>query len=76
LASPRAADRRGSHVSIAHPDGEQLQAALCERGVIGDFRRPDLLRLGLSPLTTRFTEVFDGLACVRDVARRLGGTRP
>jgi kynureninase len=67
VASPRDRERRGNHVAIAHPDGERLQAALRANGVIGDFRRPDLIRLGFSPLTTRFTEVFDGLCCLRDL---------
>jgi kynureninase len=67
LASPRAAERRGNHVAIGHRDGEALLAALRANGVIGDFRRPDLIRLGFSPLTTAFAEVFDGLACLRDL---------
>jgi kynureninase len=67
LGSPRVAQRRGNHVVVGHRDGEALQAALRARGVVGDFRRPDLVRLGFSPLTTRFAEVFDGLACLRDL---------
>jgi kynureninase len=69
LASPRDANRRGSHVSIGHPDGEKLESALRGRGVVGDFRRPDLIRLGFSPLMTRYTDVYDGLACLRDLVR-------
>ncbi len=67
LASPRDPQRRGNHVAIAHRDGERLQAAMRGNGVIGDFRRPDLVRLGFSPLTTRFSDVYDGLACLRDL---------
>jgi kynureninase len=67
VASPRDPQRRGNHVAIAHPDGERLQAAMRSNGVIGDFRRPDIVRLGFSPLTTRFSDVYDGLACLRDL---------
>lgn len=52
----------GGHVSIVHPDATDLQQRLAERGVIVDKRDPDVLRFGLSPLTTRFVDVHDGLA--------------
>ncbi len=61
LASPRAAGRRGSHITVGHPRAEQLTAELITAGVIPDFRRPDGIRLGLSPLSTRFVDVYDGL---------------
>jgi kynureninase len=67
LGSPRDADRRGSHVAIRHPDAERLTATLAERGVIVDFRRPDVLRLGLSPLTTTFAEVREAIVRLRDL---------
>ena len=53
------ARRRGSHVALVHPDARTLRAA-DRRGVVADFRTPDVIRLGLSPLTTRFTDVYDG----------------
>jgi len=65
LASPREAARRGAHVTLRHPDAEALVQALSDGGVIPDFRHPDGIRLGLAPLTTRFTDVFDGLASLR-----------
>ncbi|MGK6319147.1 kynureninase [Sphingomonas sp. DT-204] len=58
LASPRDPARRGSHISFAHPDGFAVMTALIERGVIGDFRGPDLLRFGFTPLYTGFEEVW------------------
>jgi kynureninase len=68
LSSPRAADRRGNHVSLAHPDAHRIGAALiAEAGVVPDIRPPDLLRLGPSPLAGRFVEVWDGLARTRDL---------
>ncbi|UGS35276.1 kynureninase [Capillimicrobium parvum] len=65
LASPRDPARRGAHVALAHPRARELCARLARHGVITDFRTPDLLRLGLSPLTTRFTDVWDGIDALR-----------
>jgi kynureninase len=65
VGSPRDAARRGSHVALVHPDARRLTQRLLEDGVIPDFRTPDVVRLGLSPLTTRFTDVYDGLERVR-----------
>ena len=66
LGSPRDAAIRGSHVSIRHPMGYQInQALIAEQKVIPDFREPDNLRLGLSPLTTSFSEVWDGVDRIR-----------
>lgn len=50
LVSPRSAEKRGSQVSFAHPDGYAITQALIDRGVIGDFRSPDILRFGFAPL--------------------------
>ena len=58
IATPRDASLRGSQVSIAHPtDGYPIMQALIARGVIGDFRAPDILRFGFTPLYTTYTEV-------------------
>ena len=65
VASPRDAARRGAHVALAHPRAAALCARLIERGVIPDFRRPDVIRFGLSPLTTRFVDVWDGVDTLR-----------
>jgi kynureninase len=61
IGSPRDPARRGSHLSIRHPEAKRLTAALMERGVIPDFRAPDSVRIGLSPLTTSFEDVHRGL---------------
>jgi kynureninase len=61
VASPRDPSRRGAHVALAHPNARELCRALIEAGVIVDFRRPDVIRFGLSPLTTRFVDVWDGI---------------
>ncbi len=67
VLSPRDSARRGSHVTIQVPDAPEAAKRLGERGVIPDVRRPDLLRLGLSPLSTSFTEVHDGWAVLAEV---------
>jgi kynureninase len=69
VASPRDSERRGAHVALAHPDAKSLCAELIERGVVVDFRRPDVIRLGCSPLTTRFVDVWDALAEVHSALR-------
>lgn len=61
LASPREPTLRGSQVSFAHPHGYAIMSALIETGVIGDFRAPDILRFGFTPLYTRFVDVFDAV---------------
>jgi kynureninase len=59
LASPRDPARRGSHVSLRHPEGYRISRALAEGlAVLGDFREPDVLRLGLSPLYTTFDDLW------------------
>lgn len=67
LASPRQARERGAHVSFAHPHAYAICQALIARGVIGDFRAPDQLRLGLAPLTTRFIDVWHAVETLHDV---------
>jgi kynureninase len=67
LASPRDAARRGSHVSLAHPQAWQLTQALVDRGVVPDFRTPDRVRLGPAPLYTRFVDVWDAMDRFRTV---------
>ncbi len=66
LASPRDPDRRGGHVTVNHPRFAELLPGLWASGVIPDFRRPDGLRLGLSPLSTSFAEVEAGVLAIRD----------
>jgi kynureninase len=61
LVSPRDATCRGSHLSFAHADAGDLMQRLIKRGVIGDFRAPDLLRFGLTPLYLRFVDIWDAV---------------
>jgi kynureninase len=62
LHTPREPESRGSQVSFAREEGGYaIVQALIERGVIGDFRAPDLLRFGFTPLYTRFVDVWDAV---------------
>jgi len=56
--SPRNPDQRGSHISFRHPDAYALCQALISRGVIGDFRDPDILRFGLTPLYLGYEDLI------------------
>jgi kynureninase len=67
LLTPPASCARGSQVAFAHPQGYAIMQALIERGVIGDFRAPDVLRFGLAPLYVRYADVWDAVAVLRDV---------
>ena len=70
LGSPRDPERRGSHISIRHPEGYRISRALIEEmAVLPDFREPDNLRLGLAPLYTSFSEVWQGVDRIRRVVQ-------
>jgi kynureninase len=65
--TPRDPARRGNHVAIEHPNAKAVVRELSARGVIFDFREPNIIRAGCSPLTTRFVDVFDGVAAIAQV---------
>lgn len=67
LVTPREHARRGSQVSLRHPDGYALVQALIERGVIGDYREPRIARFGFTPLYTGYADVWDAVEILRDV---------
>jgi kynureninase len=68
LGTPREAGRRGSHVSIRHPEGYRINRALIEgMQVLPDFREPDNIRLGLAPLYTSFADVWEAVERMRRV---------
>jgi kynureninase len=69
VGSPRDAARRGGHVALVHGRARELTAELAARDVIADFRAPDVIRIGLSPLTTRFADVHAGLAVLEELLR-------
>ncbi len=61
LVTPRQHQLRGSHVSFEHPQGYAVMQALIERGVIGDYREPHIMRFGFTPLYLRFSDVWDAV---------------
>ncbi|WP_418126243.1 kynureninase [Variovorax sp. 160MFSha2.1] len=67
VATPREAALRGSQVSLAHEHGYAIMQVLIERGVIGDFRAPNILRFGFAVLYLRFADVWDAVAQIKDV---------
>jgi kynureninase len=69
LGSPRESARRGAHVSIRRDDARDMTRRMIAAGIIPDFRAPDSIRLGLSPLTTTFAEVAHAVHAIADLAR-------
>jgi kynureninase len=67
LVTPREHARRGSHVSFTHPHGYAVMQALIARGVIGDYREPEIMRFGFTPLYTSYSEVWDAVEILRDI---------
>ena len=67
LASPRNGNERGSQVSFRYANAFPLVSALIERGITGDFRAPNIARFGLTPLYTRYQDVWDAAEAVVDV---------
>ncbi len=70
IVSPRADAQRGSQVCLSHPQAWPITQALIERGVIGDFRTPDILRFGLAPLYTRTSDIWRAVAVLKLVMRQ------
>ena len=75
LASPREGARRGSHVSLSHPEAYRICKALIDKEtgnkvVIPDFREPDNIRLGIAPLYNTFEEIFDAVMELKEIAEK------
>ena len=67
LASPKEAEHRGSQVSLIHEEGYAIMQAVIARGIIGDFRAPDILRFGFASPYVRYIDIWDSIAHLRDV---------
>ncbi|NYE21491.1 kynureninase [Microbacterium immunditiarum] len=67
VVTPRDPARRGSQVSLRFADGYAVMQALIDRGVIGDFRAPDLMRFGFTPLYVSHVDVWDAVAALEDI---------
>jgi kynureninase len=76
LITPREHAARGSHVSFRHPEGYAVMQALIARGVIGDYREPEVLRFGITPLYVGHTDVWDAVDTLRDVLDTRAWDRP
>ena len=71
LLTPRESSSRGGHITIGHPEAKRIAAALRKyANVVPDYRTPNSIRLAIAPLPTSFTEVFDGMARIRDSVTR------
>lgn len=76
LATPREAAARGLHVAFAHPEGYAIVQAMMARGVVGDFRAPDIARFGFSPLFLSYAEVWDAAQALAEVLGARAWDRP
>jgi kynureninase len=76
LASPREPERRGAQVAFRHAEGYPVMQALIARGVVGDFRAPDLVRFGFAPLYLRFVDLWDAVEILRQVLQDGAWDRP
>jgi kynureninase len=76
LATPRDTAIRGSQVSFRHPEGYAMMQALIHDGVIGDFRAPDILRFGFTPLYLRYVDVWDAVTRLRRILVNKTWDRP
>lgn len=76
LVSPVDPEERGSQISYAHPEAYAIVQALIARGVVGDFRAPDVLRFGFTPLYTSFGDVAGAVAAIGAVMDERAWNRP
>ncbi|WP_409301475.1 kynureninase [Pseudomonas sp. KCJK8993] len=67
LCSPRQVEQRGSQVALSHPQAYAVMQALIARGIVGDFRAPDILRFGFAPLYNRYQEVWECVGALREI---------
>jgi len=67
LGTPENAEDRGNHVIYRHPEAYAIVQALKARGVVGDFRNPDCIRLGIAPIYLSYQDIFDAVQHLREV---------
>lgn len=68
VGTPREPARRGGHISLQHPEAQAISMALRARGVVPDFRKPDVIRFAPSPLYNTFTELWEALQILKEIA--------
>ncbi|UGA39711.1 hypothetical protein JOS77_09895 [Chromobacterium haemolyticum] len=76
LITPREHARRGSHVSFRHPQGFAVMQALIANGVIGDYREPEVLRFGVTPLYLSHADIWDAVEILREILDSGSWDRP
>ena len=74
--SPKLGSERGGHISLVHPEGYAVVQALIARGIIADFRAPDAMRFGFSPLFVRYVDVWDAMTALGDVLKTRAWDQP
>ena len=67
IISPEDASQRGSQVAVSHPQGYAVMQALISRGVIGDFRAPNLMRFGFAPLFLSYQDIHDAVKRLKQI---------
>jgi kynureninase len=67
LVSPRESNKRGSQLAFAHPQAFSICQALIDRGIITDFRAPDILRIGFAPLYISYRDVWDTVHSLAEI---------
>lgn len=67
IITPKEHQHRGSHVSLRHPEGYAIVQALIQRGVIGDYREPAVIRLGVTPLYLSYTDIWQAVQHLQQV---------
>jgi kynureninase len=76
IVTPRDGASRGSQICLAHPHGWPIMQALIQRNVIGDFRAPDILRFGFTPLYLGYAEIWDAVSVLKDIMATGAWDRP
>ncbi len=76
IACPLDSEKRGSQVSLRHEDGYPIMQALIANGVIGDFRAPDVLRFGFTPLYLRYSDVWEAALVLKKIVETEAWRRP
>jgi len=76
IVTPRDPDSRGSQICLAHDQGWPIMQALIQHNVIGDFRAPDILRFGFTPLYLGYTEIWDAVAILKGIMATAAWDRP
>ncbi len=67
LFSPKNSEQRGSQISFLHENAYFIIQALISHGIIGDYREPNVMRFGISPLYMRFEDVWNAITCLREI---------